>query len=69
MCNISQEKTCIGALRPATLLKRDSNTGEICEIFKNTYFEDHLQTTASALPKIYHMDLKNLKEPSIHIFV
>ena len=34
----------------ATLLKRDSSTVfsyEICEIFKNTYFEEHLQTTAS----------------------
>ena len=30
------------------LLKRDSNTGvscEICKIFKNTYFEEHLRTT------------------------
>ena len=34
------------------LLKRDSNTDifcEICEIFKNTYFEGHLRTTASKL--------------------
>ena len=34
----------------ATLLKRGSNTGgsyEICEIFKSTYFEEHLQMTAS----------------------
>ena len=33
-----------------TLLKRDSNTilsCEICEIFKNVYFEEHLRTTAS----------------------
>ena len=22
-----------------------------CEIFKNTYFKEHLQTTASAVPK------------------
>ena len=29
--------------RPATLLKRESN----CEIFKNTYFEEHLLTAAS----------------------
>ena len=31
------------ALKPATLLKRHSNTGvscEICKIFMNTYFED-----------------------------
>ena len=36
--------------RPATLLKKDSNTGVflwICDIFKNTYFEQHLGTTAS----------------------
>ena len=33
-----------------TLLKRDSCTGfycEFCEIFKNTFFTEHLQTTAS----------------------
>ena len=39
-------------LRSETLLKRDSNTGvscEICEIFKNTCFEEHLPTTASLL--------------------
>ena len=34
---------------PATLLKRDSNTGDICKIFKNTYFEEYLWTTASEL--------------------
>ena len=26
---------------------------EICEIFKNTYFEEHLWKTVSALPRIY----------------
>ena len=38
------------AFRPATLLNRGSNTGvscEICEIFKNIYFEEHLRATAS----------------------
>ena len=33
-------------------IKRDSNTGffcEIYEIFKNTYFEEHLRTIASKL--------------------
>ena len=52
---ISQENTCVGVsfLRklhtfwPATLLKRDSNTGAFCEIFKNTSFEEHLRTTTS----------------------
>ena len=31
------------------LLKRDSNmfSSEYCEIFKNTYFEQHLRTAAS----------------------
>ena len=37
---------------PATLLKRDSNTGVSCKIskmFTNTYFEEHLQTTADQM--------------------
>ena len=45
----SLENTCLGvffdkmqALSPATLLKRDSNTGVFLCIFKNTYFEEHL---------------------------
>ena len=36
--------------RPASLLKRYSNTDisyEISEIFKNTYFEEHLRKAAS----------------------
>ena len=40
--------------RPATLLKRDSNTdisSEYCKIFKNSYFEEHLLTVASAFLK------------------
>ena len=40
------------AWRPANLLKRDFNTdvfSEYCEIFKNTSFEEHLQTAASVL--------------------
>ena len=38
------------AYRPAILLKTDSTKGffcEYCEIFKNTLFEKHLQTTTS----------------------
>ena len=34
------------------LLKRDSNTDvfwECCEIFKNTYFQEHLRTASSVL--------------------
>ena len=54
----SSENTCVGisfliklqAFRAPALLKRDSNTGVFCEhweIFKNTYFEEHLRTAAS----------------------
>ena len=42
--------TLTEAWRPAILLKRDSNrcfSCEICQIFKNTYFEEHMQTAAS----------------------
>ena len=38
------------SFRPATLLKRDSNTNVflwILQIFKNSYFDEHLLTTAS----------------------
>ena len=44
------------AVRPANLLKRDSNTVlscEYCEIFKNTYFEEHLRTSASVIPNLF----------------
>ena len=44
---LQQENLC----KPRNLLKQDSNTDascEICEIFKNTYFQEHLQMTASA---------------------
>ena len=42
------EVTEIQAFRPATLLKRDSQvlTCEICRIFQNTYFDEHLRATA-----------------------
>ena len=52
----SQENTCIVAffqvagLQPASFLKRDSNTSAILsffQIFKSTYFEEHLQMNAS----------------------
>ena len=46
---ISQENTCAGVSfqlyqkeTPAQVFSR-----EICEIFKNTYFEEHMRTTAS----------------------
>ena len=38
------------AIRLVALLNRDSNTGvffETCEIFKHTYFEEHLETATS----------------------
>ena len=51
---LSQEKNCVGVsfnkVTAATFLKKDSNTvfcSEIWEIFKKTYFEEHLQTNAS----------------------
>ena len=40
----------VASLKPSFILKRDSNTGvssEICKIFKSTFFEEHLRTTAS----------------------
>ena len=50
----SQENICVGVSLQASsskiLLKRNSTTVfscEYCEIFKNTYFEEHLRTTAS----------------------
>ena len=41
----------VSGLRPATLLKETPTQVflcEICEFFRNTYFEEHLQTAASA---------------------
>ena len=54
-------------LRPATLLKRDSNTVVflwILQNLKNIYFEDHLQTAASASWSILYKEF-NLREVSI----
>ena len=54
-------------MRPETLSKRDSNTGvfcETCEIFKNTYFEEHLRKTAStefvAPTEFLQFDIKSI---------
>ena len=59
MANFTGKNLCwslflikLQVFRPATLLKRDSDTGiscEICEIFKNVFFEEHLWTTASVV--------------------
>ena len=54
-------------LTPATLLKRDSNTGVflwILQNLKNIYFEDHLQTAASASWSILYKEF-SLREVSI----
>ena len=42
-----QENTCVGV----SLIKF-VKTGKICDIFKSSYIEEHLQTTASVLNKI-----------------
>ena len=53
---ISQENTCVGVfffllMLQEKALKTDSNKAvlsEICEIFKNSFFEKHLKTNALA---------------------
>ena len=57
ICKTSKENTCVGvffmklqAFSLQRFLKRDSNTMiscEVCQTFKNTYFEVYVQTTAS----------------------
>ena len=46
-------------LGPATILKKTPTqvfSCEICEIFKNTYFEEHQRTTASLfILNVYHI--------------
>ena len=61
----TQQYSQKNTFRPATLLKRDPNAGascEYCENFKNTYFEEHLRTTASVcivnLPLIFSVLIK-----------
>ena len=54
----SQENACVEAffnkaagLDPAKFFKQETSTQvlsyEVCETFKNTYFEEHLQATGS----------------------
>ena len=53
-----QEST--SALRPATLLKRDSNTGmlcEYCEIFKKPFFVEHLRWLLLFSKSLSNLDL------------
>ena len=52
----------VGTILLGTLLKRDSTqvfSHEIYEIFKNTYFEEHLRTTASSSSSL-KLDLVDL---------
>ena len=49
----------VTGLRPETLLKRDFFSCETCEAFKNTYFKEHLQTTASVSSRDTHKTQKN----------
>ena len=54
--------TVLEALRPETLLIRNSNRGvscEYCEISRNTYFEEHLQTAASEKAFVNENDVNN----------
>ena len=41
----------IVGLRPVTLLKSGSSTGDFCEIFKDAYFVEHLTTAAPECQK------------------
>ena len=48
------------AFRPGTLFKETPTpvfSSEICKIFKNTYFEEHLRTTASVFSKFWENEL------------
>lgn len=59
--------------RPNTLLKEtpaQASSWEICEIFKNMYFEEHLRRSASNSKKeTIHLSFKYLPEPWIVISV
>ena len=59
--------------RPNTLLKEtpaQASSWEICEIFKNLYFEEHLRRSASNSKKeTIHLSFKYLPEPWIVISV
>ena len=49
----------VAGLKACNFIKRDSNTAtqvfswEYCKIFKNTYSEENLRTTASGIPASY----------------
>ena len=63
MSQYSQENT----FGPATLLKRDSNTGVSCEyfqIFKNTYFEEYFASVSIVnLPLIFSVLIETKMSP------
>ena len=54
---ISQENTKVAGPRPASFIKKETRTQvfscEICEIFKNTYLEEHIRTAASEPLKLF----------------
>ena len=52
---ISRENTCAGVCFKLYLKETPTQvfSSEICKIFMNTFFEEYLRTTASALPRIY----------------
>ena len=50
---ISQENTCIGDSKKEAPTQLFSC--EYCEIFKNTYFQEHLRMTASVLKILTHI--------------
>ena len=55
----SQENFCVGVSSGATLLKKTLTqvfSYEYCEIFKNSYFEDHLLTAAASFRKRKNLD-------------
>ena len=62
----------VAGWRPATLLKSDFNTSVFLwnfQIFKNIYFEEHLQTTASALQEFLRSDSHLPKNDCVIFFI
>ena len=73
----SQEKTCVGvffnknaALKASNFIKnRLQHSAEYCEIFNNTYFEEHLPTTAFGVsPHFSFFFLINWKNTFDYLF-
>ena len=49
-CSFSEENNCAGV--SFLVSKKDSNTGVFLGIFKNTYVEEHLRTSASVVSQV-----------------